>query len=130
MQCYLKLTLELIPSTNFSSIPIPDRVCSSSFNISSFLTPSCMKKQFWSETCYNPSTQQIHTISRVSKDNSTQIFSLETMYHTSTNSCTDYPGPCLPQGRKSVLLVTQHTVPHKHAGYTQHYIRTLETMHS
>ena len=42
------------------------------------------------------------------------------MYYMSADSLT--AGPCLPQEWKRVLLVTQHTLPHKPAGYTQHAI--------
>ena len=62
---------------------------------------------------------------------STQYSTLETMYHTSADSLTT--GPCLPQGWKSVLLVTQHTATqtcrvhttyNKQHTYTQHMHRT------
>ena len=62
---------------------------------------------------------------------STQYSTLETMYHMSAESLTT--GPCLPQGWKSVLLVTQHTATqtcrvhttyNKQHTYTQHMHRT------
>ena len=62
---------------------------------------------------------------------STQYHTLETMYHTSAHSLTT--GPCLPQGWRSVLLVTKHTATqtcrvhttsNKQHTYTQHMHRT------
>ena len=49
------------------------------------------------------------------------------MYHTSADSLTT--GPCLPQGWK-VCSWSHNTLPHRHAGYTQHVITNSTHTHN